>query len=157
MKKLYNTQSNLASDLAKYLPLAGGTMTGQLCFKDGTACPADSTPAYLLSMKGFADGGGIGYARVQNNESIGVLGWSSATTDRRIFPTINTIAYWNGKYNSDSSNLVYCKEGTILSKDKGSLTAPDEVSGIKKFSAFRLGDALFEYNADAKAVQISFV
>lgn len=44
----------------------------------------------------------------------------NSDTAHTIIPTINTIAFWNGQYNSNSSNLKYCnlgKFGTMATKD----------------------------------------
>lgn len=41
-------------------------------------------------------------------------GWTNTSTDDKIIPTMNFIAYWNGAYNSGgSSNLTYCCKGAF--------------------------------------------
>lgn len=44
--------------------------------------------------------------------SVADLGWTANATDIYI-PTVNTLAYWNGRYNSSSSNLTYCVKGAF--------------------------------------------
>ena len=40
------------------------------------------------------------------------LEWTSSSTDNTLVTT-NTLAYWNGRYNSTSSNLAYCNKGAF--------------------------------------------
>lgn len=49
---------------------------------------------------------------IKNMTAAGNLGWTAAATDIYI-PTVNTLAYWNGRYNSSSSNLAYCNKGAF--------------------------------------------
>jgi len=51
---------------------------------------------------------------IKNMTSVGNLGWTAAATDIYI-PTINTLAYWNGAYQSSNnkSNLTYCVKGAF--------------------------------------------
>ena len=62
------------------------------------------------------------------------LGWSDATSDAKKVVTSNTIAYWNGLYDNNStssnthSNLEYCKKGkfgSIITKDVGDYPTSD--------------------------------
>lgn len=46
---------------------------------------------------------------IKNNTTAGAAGWTSATGTSLI--TLNTLAYWNGRYSGSSSNLQYCKLG----------------------------------------------
>lgn len=64
-----------------YLPLAGGTMTGKTKMSN-TAISDVTSPAYLLSMDAFADGGEIHYASVddiQVSKAKAVTGQSNVT------------------------------------------------------------------------------
>lgn len=54
----------------------------------------------------------IGTRSIKNMTSKGNLGWTNANTDIYI-PTINTLAYWDGRYNSSTSNLAYCVKGAF--------------------------------------------
>lgn len=49
--------------------------------------------------------------KIINITTKGNLGWTSATNNGTHIPTLNTLAYWNGRYNESSSNLAYCKKG----------------------------------------------
>jgi len=40
------------------------------------------------------------------------LEWTAASTDIHLI-TKNTLAYWNGRYNSSTSNLAYCNKGAF--------------------------------------------
>lgn len=41
----------------------------------------------------------------------GSLGWTDKAANGVYIPTLNTLAYWNGRYNDSSSNLAYCVKG----------------------------------------------
>lgn len=128
-------------DVSKYLPLSGGTMAGALKFAQSACSDADG-PSYLLAMTSFSSGGEVKYTHVRNLTSKGNLQWTSATHtnatgylfDGNYIPTINTLAYWNGAYQNTSSNLTYCADGEILSKNGGTLTANAQIqrAGISK-------------------------
>ncbi len=47
--------------LANYLPLAGGTMTGNLKWNNSTALPSTTSTSYILCIDAFADGGTTKY------------------------------------------------------------------------------------------------
>ncbi len=50
----------------------------------------------------------------KNLTSVSHCGWTGNDTDALLVPTMNTIAYWNGAYNSSgSSNLAYCNKGAF--------------------------------------------
>ena len=58
-------KSNAYTDTA-FLPLAGGTMTGQLKWEGSTALPAITSPQYILAIDAFADGGATKYVTIAN-------------------------------------------------------------------------------------------
>ena len=49
---------------------------------------------------------------IRNNTTTGNLGWTAQATDNTLITT-NTLAYWNGRYNSTTSNLEYYKGGAF--------------------------------------------
>lgn len=49
---------------------------------------------------------------VRNNTTKGSIGWTSAAESIQLL-TQNDIAYWNGRYNSSSSNLKYAEVGEL--------------------------------------------
>lgn len=49
---------------------------------------------------------------IKNMTTKGNLGWTANATDNTIVTT-NTMAYWDGRYNSSSSNLAYCNQGAF--------------------------------------------
>lgn len=57
--------SNAYSSTA-YLPLAGGTMTGPLKFRDQTIPQFSGNPPYLLGIESFASGGDVKWQRVDS-------------------------------------------------------------------------------------------
>lgn len=46
-----------------------------------------------------------------NNTGVNNIGWTSSSADALRIPTMNDLAYWNGRYNASSSNLQYCDRG----------------------------------------------
>ena len=46
-----------------------------------------------------------------NNTAKGSLGWNSSIGTN--IPTLNTLAYWDGAYNNNTSNLAYCVKGAF--------------------------------------------
>lgn len=49
---------------------------------------------------------------IRNNTTAGSLGWTNSSTDNTLITT-NTLAYWNGRYDSTRSNLEYVKLGKL--------------------------------------------
>ena len=43
--------------------------------------------------------------------SVGSCDWSSLADADAHIPTMSMLAYWDGRYNSDASNLAYCRHG----------------------------------------------
>lgn len=80
--------------------------------------------AYVNAVCSKWTGAGIKDITALNN-----LGWSAASTGA-ILPTLNTLAYWNGRYNSSASNLQYCKLGEIVGT-----TGNQNIGGTKTFTA----------------------
>lgn len=87
------------------IPVANGG-TGLTTLTSGYALVGNGTSAVSLRA-------------IQSNvSSVGHCGYSSATAANLI--TVNTLSFWNGRYNNDSSNLAYCTEGafgTIVTKN----------------------------------------
>lgn len=82
-------------------------VTGTVAVGNGGTGATSFTSGALLIGNGT---GAIGTRTIKNMTSKGNLGWTNSSTDIYI-PTVNTLAYWNGRYNSSSSNLTYCVKG----------------------------------------------
>lgn len=54
------------NSLGNYLPLAGGTMTGNLKWNNSTALPSTTSTSYILCIDAFADGGTTKYISTTN-------------------------------------------------------------------------------------------
>ena len=50
---------------------------------------------------------------ITNNINISDAGWTSSSENGTNLITLNTLAYWDGRFNSNSSNLAYCKKGVF--------------------------------------------
>lgn len=84
----------------------------------GTGASSFTSGALLIGNGANA----IGTRTIKNMTSKGHLGWTANATDIYI-PTVNTIAYWDGRYNSTSSNLAYCVKGAF-----GNLAVKDSLT-----------------------------
>ena len=96
---LYATSANGALQWGT-LPVAQGG-TGATSFTANSVIISGSTTTSALTTRG-----------IKNMTSAGNLGWTSNSTDNTILTT-NTLAYWNGRYNSTTSNLAYCNKGAF--------------------------------------------
>lgn len=72
---IVNTISSLTLDniadgstrkLANYLPLSGGTMTGNIKWTNSTSLPENTSPQYFLTIDAFASGGSTKWAGLAN-------------------------------------------------------------------------------------------
>lgn len=85
------------TQLANYLPLSGGTLTGTL-----------TVPNITIN--------GNNINEIVKNSDDPSLTWTEAETDNKRIPTIAKLAYWNGAYRNTWSNLQYCSSGEIASR-----------------------------------------
>jgi hypothetical protein len=80
---------------------------------------------FVVGIKAFASGGDMLWQNAsdlvwnnipkKNLTGAAHSGWTSQDVDAKLIPTMNTIAYWNGAYNSsNSSNLKYSTNGEIV-------------------------------------------
>ena len=63
---------------------------------------------------------------LMNNTTRGSLGWTSVTVANSQLVTANTIAFWDGRYNDNASNLAYCIKGAfgdIVTENKATFNA----------------------------------
>lgn len=77
---------------------------------------------------------------IKNITAKGNLGWTSSSVDNTIVTT-NTMAYWDGKYNSTSSNLTYCVKGAF-----GNLAIKDSLGAndIPSLAASKITSGTFD-------------
>lgn len=85
------------TQLANYLPLSGGTLTGTLTVPNITV-----------------NGNNVNEI-VKKSEDTS-LTWTELTKDDKRIPTIAKLAYWDGSYADGASNLKYCVGGEMASK-----------------------------------------
>lgn len=76
---------------------------------------------------GRTDGKAINVTQVITLSAVGPLGYTSAKGG--YLTTSAAIACWNGRYSATSSNLRYCKTGTIIGSDGGTITGNLAVNG----------------------------
>ena len=84
-------------------------VTGTVAVENGGTGATSFTSGALLIGNGTE---AIGTRTIKNLTAKGNLGWTNNSTDIDI-PTINTLTYWDGRYNSSSSNLTYCVKGAF--------------------------------------------
>ena len=95
---------------ASKLGTNAGSTTNPVYFKDGV--PVAGT--YTLSDASTKT--------VRTLTAQGPSGWKDAATDQKYVPDMAFMAYWNGAYSGESSNLQYCDRGrfgTIITKGSG--------------------------------------
>ena len=85
------------TQLANYLPLTGGSLTGTL-----------TVPNITIN--------GNNINEIVKNSDDRSLTWTEVGTDNKRIPTIAKLAYWNGAYKDTLSNLQYCSSGEIASR-----------------------------------------
>ena len=76
---------------------------------------------------GRTDGKAINVTQVITLSAVGPLGYTGANGG--YLTTSAAIAYWNGRYSGTSSNLQYCKTGTIIGSNGGTITGNLAVNG----------------------------
>ena len=76
----------------------------------------------------------LDYGMTSSPKAISHTNWSGTDDRSSVIPTLNFLSYWNGAYNSsNSSNLTYCANGTILgSNNYTSYVNETNFPGIKK-------------------------
>ena len=104
---LTNLGSTTAANVLQASPRPG--VTGTLGVAHGGTGATTFTSGALLIGNGT---NAVGTRTIKNMTAAGNLGWTAAGTDIYI-PTVNTLAYWNGRYNDSSSNLAYCNKGAF--------------------------------------------
>lgn len=88
---------------------AGNITSGTLPVSRGGTGATTFTSGALLIGNGTS---AVSTRTIKNMTAAGNLGWTAAATDIYI-PTVNTLAYWNGRYNDSTSNLAYCNKGAF--------------------------------------------
>lgn len=76
---------------------------------------------------GRTDGKAVNVTQVVTLSAVGPLGYTSS--NGQYLTTSAAIAYWNGCYSGTSSNLQYCKAGTIIGSNGGTITGNLTVNG----------------------------
>lgn len=76
---------------------------------------------------GRTDGKALNVTQVVTLSAVGPLGYTS--TNAQYLTTSAAIAYWNGRYSSTKSNLQYCKTGTIIGSNGGTISGNLTVNG----------------------------
>ena len=120
------TIGNVQTALANYLPLAGGTMTGQIGFSGTTALPhsVKASGFHPVSLNGsFAQNGVLSYmTRDEFFDSLSNRAPTTTTTDTDVI-TVNSA-------NATISSVSYAKWGRVAMlyiqfKNKNAILVPD--------------------------------
>lgn len=85
------------TQLANYLPLSGGTLTGNLTLPSLTLNGTELSNALVL-------------------DKAGTLNYETQSSAAKQLITTAALAFWTGRYGGTGSNLVYCLDGEIASK-----------------------------------------
>ena len=83
-----------------------------------TAAACTGNSATATNATNDADGNLISttYVKVgnlHNLTTVNNLGWTNQNAGKVVTPSLNSLAYWNGRYNSSTSNLAYCNKGAF--------------------------------------------
>lgn len=110
---------------ALYATAANGALSwGTLPVGQG-GTGATSFTANSLIMSGSSTTAALTTRGIRNNTTKSSLGWTSTSADI-VIPTVNTIAYWNGAYDTNNnSNLTYCVKGAF-----GTATTKDSTTSV---------------------------
>lgn len=95
--KGYASETYVNNKVSVYLPLSGGTLTGNL-----------TLPSMILATTPLNS--------VIVLEAQSDLNYSTQELAAKQVVTTAALAYWNGRYGGTGSNLVYCMDGEIASK-----------------------------------------
>ena len=120
------TLHNGTSSTDYYVNLAPTTLTANrdvtIPNTSGTMILASTagTSGYIAKFSGAST---IANGWQVRNNATAHLEWTSQATDGGYIPTINKLAYWNGRYNDSSSNLAYCTRGNIVGTSATACTA----------------------------------
>lgn len=145
-------QVNLASTAAASFNGSANAsigVTGKLPVANGGTGLATLTSGYALIGNGTS---AVSLRAISNNTSVGVCGVNPNLM------TVNHLAYWNGAYSGTNSNLNYCKSGTIIGSNGGTmsgaltvnalLTASSlSVSGQASVGSLKIGDATISWDS----------
>lgn len=86
--------------------------------------------------------------------AVGNSGWTNASIDYNIIPDMSFIAYWNGAYSGNSSNLAYCNKGAFGSfAIKNSLAFSELTSKPTTISGYGITDAYTKSQVDTIAAK----
>ncbi len=128
---------------------------------DGLRSVTQPTDSNVFVTAVSTDGTAITYTKSYTKKSlsaVGTSGWTDLTTAKLIIPDMSFIAYWNGAYSGTTSNLNYCKSGTIIGSNGGTmsgaltvnalLTASSlSVSGQASVGSLKIGDATISWDS----------
>ena len=127
--KLNNTDKKASDAASFYAPTAGGTSGYILTGAGTTSAPtwtqtlsvehggtgANEFTANSVIISGTTATSALTTRAITNTTSAGALGGKTTWAADTSIPTLNTIANWDGRYQttSNSSNLAYCNKGAF--------------------------------------------
>ena len=122
VKCSYTLEKSVPSNAVFTDTTALGSMTGILSVSHGGTGASTLTAGAALIGNGTS---AVATRSITNMTSIGHITYNTNLM------TTNTLAYWNGAYNSDgTSNLAYCKHGSIGTAATKSYTDSSSASAI---------------------------
>lgn len=108
--RVYRRTGNFADDVwsfTEWYKVMQSTTDALSVVSGGTGASA-LTSGQVLIGNGT---GAVTTRAITNLTAANNLGWSSSAGSNLI--NLNTLAYWNGRYNGSSSNLAYCSKGAF--------------------------------------------
>lgn len=114
------TPHNLTTNL-------GSTAAGSFDGSEDVSIGVTGTLGTANGGTGRTDGKAVNVTQVVTLSAAGPLGYTSSNS--QYLTTSAAIAYWNGRYSDTASNLEYCKTGTIVGSNGGTITGNLTVNG----------------------------
>lgn len=100
-----------------------GNLDGNVAWANVTGKPSTFAPSsHTHTRSQITDLGIAAGKNIRGLTAQGASGWKDAATDAQYVPDMTFIAYWNGAYSDNASNLAYCNRGafgTIVTKNIG--------------------------------------
>lgn len=123
-----------------------------------------SSLSSLISISAINDEDGnqistsyVKIADLHNMTSPNHLGWASFSSGKTKATSLNSLAYWDGRYDAEHSNLVYCKVGKfgdIITHNVAEFVTQENITTIQNSYNYSLSNYLTISEADKTYLSI---
>ena len=116
---------------------------------DTINCENILVPSFLLDDK-VVNKFKMAWRHADIKMAVGDLSYTDATESSERAPTISTLAYWNGRYNTYHSNLQYCWGGQMTYSPDGGITCFRAGSTYLEVTAYGVAYGCNWWQSDTK-------